>query len=262
METKKTIIPASRHQKIIVYIKQNGSAQIKGLAEYLQVSEATVRRDLDELDTQGLLVRTHGGAILKSDNASSFEHQHNERLTIKRDEKRKIAKVAASFVRDGEAILLDSGTTNFFLAEELANVQNLTVITYDLFIANNMSLHPTSSLIVTGGLRRQGYSNVLWGTAVEDFIRDIRVDKVFLGADAIDMEFGVSNTNVMEASIKKLMIKAGKEVILIADHSKIGKQALARVCQLSDIDKLVIDRNIDERNLSILKEKVKDVYLA
>jgi len=262
MEQKNSIIPASRQQKIMEYVKEHGSAQIKDLAEYLEVSVATVRRDLDELDTQGLLVRTHGGAMSKNDNTSSFERQHLERLMIMREEKRRIAKLAASFVRDGETILLDSGTTNYYLASELSEIPNLTVITYDLFIASNLVLHPTSTLIVTGGIRRQGFNNVLWGSMVEDYIRNVRVDKAFLGADAVDLDFGISNTNVLEANIKKILVQAGKKVILIVDHSKLDRLALVKVCELNAVDEMIIDKKIDEVSLSRLKDKIKKVHLA
>lgn len=262
MKQKNATIPASRQQKIIEYVNQYGSAQINELADYLEVSVATVRRDLDELDTQGVLVRTHGGAVQKNDPTSSFERQHNERLMIMPDEKRRIARMAASFIRNGDTILLDSGTTNYYLARELSEIENLTIITYDLFIANNIILHPTATLIVTGGIRRHGYNNVLWGNMVDDYIRNIRVDKAFLGADAIDLEFGISNTNVLEANIKKLLIQSGKQVILVADHSKLDRVAFVKVCELSDIDELIIDKNIDEASLSRLKNKFNNVHLA
>ena len=261
-EQKTSIIPAGRLQKIMEYMKEHGSVQIKELADYLDVSDATVRRDLDDLDTQGLLVRTHGGAVRKNDNTSSFEWQHNEKLTIMLHEKKQIAKLAASFVHEGDTILLDSGTTTYYLASELSDVPNLTVITYDLFIGGNLVLHPTSTMIVTGGIRRQGYNNVLLGSMVEDYVRNIRVDKAFLGADAIDVDFGISNTNVMEASIKRLLVQAGKQVILIGDHSKLGRMALIKVCDLTDIDGVIIDKAIDENSLHRMKEKVKNVYLA
>ncbi|WP_434688604.1 DeoR/GlpR family DNA-binding transcription regulator [Hungatella sp. SB206] len=262
MEQKTSIIPAGRLQKIMEYMKEHGSVQIKELADYLDVSDATVRRDLDDLDTQGLLVRTHGGAVRKNDNTSSFEWQHNEKLTIMLHEKKQIAKLAASFVHEGDTILLDSGTTTYYLASELSDIPNLTVITYDLFIGGNLVLHPTSTMIVTGGIRRQGYNNVLLGSMVEDYVRNIRVDKAFLGADAIDVDFGISNTNVMEASIKRLLVQAGKQVILIGDHSKMGRMALIKVCDLTDIDGVIIDKAIDENSLHRMKEKVKNVYLA
>lgn len=262
MEQKTSIIPAGRHQKIVEYVKEHGIAQIKELADYLEVSDATVRRDLDDLDAQGVLMRTHGGAVRKNDNTSSFERQHKEKMMIMPDEKKQIARLAASFVQEGDTILLDSGTTSFYLAHELSEIPNLTIITYDLFIGGNLTLHPTSTMIVTGGVRRQGYNNVLLGSMVEDYIRSIRVDKAFLGADAIDFDFGISNTNMPEANVKKLLVQAGKQVILIADHSKLNRIALIKVCDLSDVDVIIMDRSVSANSLDKLKEKGKRIHLA
>lgn len=262
MEQKPTIIPAGRQQKIMEYIKEHGNAQIKELADYLAVSDATVRRDLDDLDAQGLLMRTHGGAMRKNDDTASFERQHKDKMMIMMHEKKRIAKMAATLIHEGETILLDSGTTSYYLVNEISQIPNLTVITYDLFIGSNLTLHPSSTMIITGGIRRQGYNNVLWGSMVEDYIRSIRVDKAFLGADAIDIDFGISNTNVLEAGAKKLLVGAGKQVILIADHSKMDRMALVRICDLTEIDAIIIDKNIEEGSLARLKEKIKKVHLV
>ena len=262
MESKFSFIPAGRQKKILEYVEEHGSVQVKELSEYLGVSEATVRRDLDELDSTELLQRTHGGAIQNTNKTSTFEMQYSERIELMQDEKKRIAKKAASFIREGDTILLDTGTTCYYLSNELSEIPNLTIITYDLFIANNMVLHPTSTMIVTGGIRRQGFSNVLLGDMVEDCIRKMHVDKVFLGADAIDLDFGVSNTNILEASVKRLLLKAGKKVILIADHTKLNDVALVKVCDLTDIDELIMDNSVSEKEINYIKEKIQHIHLA
>lgn len=253
-------IPAGRQQQILEYISKNGSAQIKELAVLFNVSEATIRRDLDEMDASGHIKRTHGGA-LNGQHSTSYERMHSEKMKIMLNAKRNIAIQAASLVNDGETILLDSGTTAYFVGQNLADFKDLTVITYDLYIANSLVLHPTSTLAVTGGIRRSGY-NVLVGGDTEDYIRRTSVDKVFLGADAIDISFGVSNANLMEVSIKRLMLKAGKKVILVADHTKLGRTALAKVCDLDEPDLMVIDRDIPEDMLEQLKAVGTDLLLA
>lgn len=261
MSQKYSDFPAGRQQRILEYAQEKGSVQIKELTSYLGVSEATIRRDLDELDAQGLLERTHGGAVIKN-STTSFERQQQEKMKIMSEEKKRIARKAASFIRPGETIVLDSGSTTYYLASLLSDIPDLTIITYDLFIASNIILHPTSTMVVTGGVRRKGFNNVLLGSMVEDYIRNIHADKVFLGADAIDYEFGISNTNLHEASIKKLLINAGNKVFLIADHSKLDRMALIRVCDLSDIDALIIDDVNDESIINKLEQKVKNIYLA
>ncbi|MGI6123440.1 MAG: DeoR/GlpR family DNA-binding transcription regulator [Acetivibrionales bacterium] len=261
MDHKYSDFPAGRQQRILLYAQENGNVQIKELTQYLGVSEATVRRDLDELDAQGLLERTHGGAVYKG-NTTSFERQQQEKMNIMFDEKRRIAKKAASFIRPGETILLDSGSTAYYLASNLGDIPDLTIVTYDLFIASSITLHPTSTMVVTGGMRRKGFNNVLLGSMVEDYIRNIHVDKVFLGADAIDYDYGISNANMLEASIKKLLVKAGNIVFLIADHSKLNRKALAKVCDFSEIDALIIDDTEDKSSVNQLEQKIKNIYLA
>ena len=108
----------------------------------------------------------------------------------------------------------------------------------------------------------QSRFHVLLGSMVEDYIRNIRVDKAFLGADAIDLDFGISNTNVLEANVKKLLVQAGKQVILIADHSKLNRVALIKVCDLCDVDGIFIDKGVSENSLDRLKKKVKKIHLA
>jgi DeoR family fructose operon transcriptional repressor len=237
-------LPAERQKQIVEFIHKNGSAQIKLLADYQNVSEATIRRDLDELAALGLIERTHGGAMA-IDSSTSFEHKHGEKMKIMLKEKRNIAKAACSQIKDGDTIFLDSGTTTYFIAQNLDNFKNLTVITHDLQIANTAVLHPTSTLIVTGGIRREEFS-VLVGSLTENFIRELKVNKVFLGADAVDVESGIFNANFIEVGIKKLLLAIAKHIILVTDTSKFSRTALARVCGIDSIGTIITDNNLSK----------------
>lgn len=158
---KKTYtVPAERQDMILQYIKARGSGQIKELAEFVGASEATVRRDLDELDHMGKVERTHGGAV-SNRFGTSFERQHEDKLNLMQEEKLRIAQAAASYIKEGDTVFIDSGTTTYFMKNCLSDIPNLTVFTYDLIIAYALELHPTSNLFVTGGQRRPGYNNVL-----------------------------------------------------------------------------------------------------
>lgn len=236
------VIPAERMKLVYNYVKERGSAQIKELAQIYNVSEATIRRDLDDLERQGLLERTHGGAILLS-YGTSFERAYIEKAQLQLAEKRKIGERAAKFVKDGDTVFLDSGTTSYQLALNLAGKKNITVITYDLFIATNIEFDESCTLIVTGGIKRGKY-NVLVGNVVENFIRNLKVDKVFLTADAVDLDFGVSNANFMEAGIKSSLVRAGHIVYLVADSTKFGKSALVKVCEISDLDVIITNEDL------------------
>lgn len=233
-------IPAARRTIIYDYICENGSASIKDLALLLTVSEATVRRDLDEMSMEGIIERTRGGAILPAEKSTSFERAYHEKTRLMIEEKKAIGKFASSYVEDGDTIFLDSGTTSLQLGFNLAEKKNITVITYDLFIANSITLDPSSSLIVTGGIRRNEFG-VLTGPMVQNFLRDVRVSKVFMTADAIDIEWGISNAGFQEVDIKKQSLISGRYVYLLADHSKFGKVAMAQVCSLHDITEIIVD---------------------
>lgn len=233
-------IPAARKVFILNYIKTHGSASIKDLSVIQNVSEATIRRDLDEMSLEGKVERTRGGAILPIEKSTSFEHVYQEKAQLMITEKKAIGKYAAGHIQDGDTIFLDSGTTSLQVGMNLAKKKDLTVFTYDLFIANSIILDSTSTLIVTGGIRRNDFG-VLTGPMVQNFIRDIRVSKAFLTADSVDTDFGVSNASFHEVDIKKQLIHSGRYVYLLADHSKFGKTAMAHVCSLHDINEIIVD---------------------
>lgn len=249
---RSSYIPAERQKKMIEYIENNTSAQIHELAERFHVSEATVRRDLDDLDRQGALRRTHGGAI-KVDRSTSYEHMYSEKIAFMTEEKQRIAEAAAAMVHNGDTVMIDSGTTTFFIAQALARHENLTIITNDLYIAYQTPIHPSSTLIVTGGMRRQGRQELV-GTMTESFIRDTHVDIAFVGADGIDLTGGVTNANFAEVGVKRLMIQSGMRGVIVADHSKFGRVALARICDLTEAAVLLTDKGIDDEMLSRLRK--------
>lgn len=246
-------IPAERMKQILAFIEEKGSAQVRQLAKFQQVSEATIRRDLIELEKLGSIKRTHGGAVI-SGRSTSFERVYQEKMVMQAAEKKRIGREAAKYVGDGDTLFLDSGTTIYQLAQQLEDKKNLTVITNDLCIANTTVLHPSSDLIVTGGIRRE-YYNVLVGSITENFVRRLRVDKMFLSADAVDPEFGVSNANFIEAEIKTLMVNAGKEVILLADKTKFGKTALTRVCYLNEVNRIITDSGVPQAIVQKIAEQ-------
>lgn len=249
---KNAYIPAERQKKMVEYIEECTSAQIQELAVKFGVSQATVRRDLDELDQQGVLRRTHGGAI-KMDRSTSYEHVHAEKIGLMAEEKQRIAAHAASMVHHGDTVLIDSGTTAYYIAQALRHHENLTLITNDLYIAYQIPIHPSSTLIVTGGTRRQGRQELV-GTLTENFLRETHVDLAFVGADGIDFAAGITNANFAEVGIKRLMIVAANRSVIVADHSKFGRVALARICDLKEGGLLLTDRGLPEETLARLNK--------
>ncbi len=252
-------IPVQRQQWIMEYLEGNDSISIKEAANLCNVSEATARRDLDDMALAGLVDRSHGGASLHK--GTGFEIFHAEKMKVMIPEKMRIAKAAAQLIRDGDSIFLDSGSTTFILAEQLLNMQRLTVVTNNLDIAYSTRLDTSSSMIVTGGVRRDGYS-VLVGDIGEEFIRKLCVDIVFLGADAISAKSGVYNSNFLEIGIKKSILESGKKRVLLADHQKFSQKALTKVCEISELDFIITDNGISDEDRKILEDKVPHVIVV
>lgn len=249
--TRETVVPAERRRRIVEYLRANRSGKNEELAVALGVSVATVRRDLDFLATQGLVSRTHGGAVLP-ETSTAYERLYSEKRNLFQEEKRRIGQAAAAMVADGETVILDTGSTTFQVAQYLAGRRNLTIITNDLLIATVLEFHPTTQLVVTGGIRRSGFG-VLIGSIVEDLLRAVKVNKSFLSADAVDVEHGISNANFAEAAIKRLIIEAAQQVILVVDHSKFAGTALAKVAGVHRVHHVITDSGVSPEVLQALE---------
>lgn len=248
-----TAIPAERMKIILATIEEKGSVQVKELAKEQKVSEATIRRDLVELEKLGSVKRTHGGAILIG-RSTPYERVILDKTDQQSAEKRRIGMLASRYVSDGDTVFLSCGTTVLQLALNLGEKRNLTVMTNDLNIANAAVLHPSSRLILTGGERSQ-HANTMTGSIAENFLRQIRVDRVFLSADAADPEFGVSDADFSGAEIKSLVVHAGREVILLADKTKFGKTALARICALNEVGRIITDLGMPQAMIKKITEQ-------
>lgn len=259
MEEINICIPAQRQQQILEYLQSKKSITIRKAAEIFMVSEATVRRDLDELASTGKIERTHGGAVIHT--GTGFEWQHAEKMQEMIPEKKRIAIAAKKLIEDGDSLFLDTGTTTYLLAEELKEKKRLTVVTNNLDIAYTTELDATSTMIITGGIRRDGYSSLV-GDIAADLVRKLYVDVSFIGADAVSIGNGVFNTNFNEIGIKKSGIESGKRKVLLADSSKFSRKALAKICDLQEFDIIITDSGIDEAQLKILKEKIARVIIV
>lgn len=254
-----TSIPAQRHQLIQEYLLTHTGISIKEAASLCNVSEATARRDLDDLAAEGILDRTHGGAVIHK--GTALEEYQGKKMSVMVDEKKRIAKAAMQFIKDEDSIFLDSGTTCLFLGYELQPFQRLTVITNNLSVASSVLLDTTSTMIVTGGVRRDGY-DVLIGDITEKLIREFNVDITFVGADAVSVENGVYNSCCLEVGVKKSIITSGKKKILLADHSKFEKTSLIKICDIESFDVVITDDKIEENIRKILEKKAINLLIV
>lgn len=238
-------------------VRRDGFASLPALAERLEVSESTVRRDLMQLERDGLTRRTHGGAFYAGP-SPHLSHFRN-RQTAEWSKKRAIAHAAESLVPGNGALLLDGGTTTYELARLLAN-RPLQVVTNSLPVANLFSSRPEVDLILIGGYLKST-SGVMVGAYAEEMLGSLRVQAAVISAAGVT-ESGLYNTNHMIASTQQAMIRAADEVILVADSTKLGRQSIAKVCGLDQIDHFVVDSQIEEKWLEPIRSASINVVVA
>jgi DeoR/GlpR family transcriptional regulator of sugar metabolism len=229
-----------RRREILRLLFLTGYVEAKELAVTLGVDTSTIRRDLDALGRDGHLQRTHGGARpLAGAVDVPYAVKQHERIAAKQA----IAAAASELVRDGDSILLDSGSTTYQLAVALRWRRDLTIVTNDLRIAQLVTDYPGVRLLVPGGeLLSSTYT--LFGERAVAFIEDLRVDWTFLGADAIDVDTGITNTNTLEIALKRAMLSVARTTAVLADSSKFGRRALVRVAELDEVDHVLTDDDL------------------
>jgi DeoR family transcriptional regulator, aga operon transcriptional repressor len=239
-----------RHQHILTKLQEKGQVQVIDLCEDLSVSSVTIRKDLKLLEDKGLLFRTHGGAT--QNNPYTIDRPVNEKETMQTGEKKLIGAAAAKLVQPNDSILIASGTTVMALAKNIQPQESLTVITSALNVAMELLRHPEVEVLQLGGLLRRSSSSVT-GPYAESVLADFSCSKLFLGVDGIDIEFGLTTTNVMEARLNRQMINISQKTIVLADSSKFGRRGFGRICGFEDIDEIITDKGISEHTIDTLK---------
>lgn len=230
------------------------------LREILQVTAATIRRDLAELEKEGALVRSHGGAVSRT-TSTNFQPSYEALGRANRTEKHAIAREAERLILDGETVFLEGSTTVYEVARRLRHRNRLTVVTNSPPIVFELQQSPNVAVICTGGELQKDVS-YLSGVWAQHALSEIRVDKAILGVSAIDPAYGISTASQGQAQIKKMILKAAKVRIALADHSKFGKQGFAYVGPVTDIDILVTDSGVDSRYIRPLRETGLELILA
>ncbi len=241
---------AERHQYILARLQKEGKVNVLDLCNDLNVSSVTIRKDLKLLEDKNLLFRTHGGATLS--NPYTADRPVNEKEKIRSDEKNEIGMAAAALVEPHDCIIIASGTTVLSLARSLKPQGSLTVITAALNVATTLNQNPEIEVLILGGVLRKSSSSAT-GIYAERVLEDFSCSKLFLGVDGIDLEFGLSTTNVMEAQLNRKMIAASQKTIVLADSSKFGKRGFGRICGLEDIDQVITDKCISDHMLETLR---------
>lgn len=248
-----------RHEFILKLLQENGRAMIDELSKTTGVSGVTIRKDLKLLEGKNLLFRTKGGASIS--NPYIVERTINEKELLYAAEKDRIARAALSLIGENDSIMIGSGTTVFALAKALHPANRLTVITPAVKVALELSSRANVEVMQLGGLLRPNSSSVAGGQA-EKSLEEIACGLLFLGVDGIDLEFGLSITNLAEASLDKKMIHCAQKVAILADHTKIGRRGLGKVCNFEQIDYIVTDEGIPPGIVKQLDDKGVKVIVA
>jgi DeoR family transcriptional regulator of aga operon len=253
----RAMLPAQRQARIIQRLQEDGFVEISELSGHLHADRSTIRRDLRELEVRGLVRRTRGGAL-----AGPASGQKDIPYEVKRiehmPEKQAIGAFAAALVGDSEAVLLDSGSTIYQIARALRQRNNISVVTNDLNVAMCLADSPGIQLVVTGGILLESVYTLV-GPQTVAALRGLHVDRAFVGADAIHHEAGITNVTFVEVEVKRAMMAAARQVVVVADSSKFEHRALAPVCGLGDIDLIVTDDSLEPRIGSLYGEALRRV---
>src|SRR5580700_5365889 len=249
------ITERSRLDSIVEMLKINTSASISEIAETCHVSQMTIRRDLQKLVEAGQVIRIPGGARIE--HWRGAERSFFERLQKMSSAKRSIGAAAAALVRDGESVVLDSGTTTLYLARELRARRNVVVFTFSLAVLEELTSAEDIRVELTGGVYR-ATSHDLIGHAVGKSLSSIYADTVFFGAAAISFTRGVM---VHDPDAQREMLQAGKKRVLVVDSSKIGTEATYRLCGIEDCDLILTDKGISAEDLARLRQ-IAEVQVA
>lgn len=248
-----------RHELILKKLQDNGRVSIDRLAEVTGVSGVTIRKDLKILEDKSLLFRTRGGASMN--NPYTVERPIHEKEFIHETEKEQIARAALSLIGGNDSVIIGSGTTTFALARALKPTRRMTVITPAVKVTLELSDRPNLEVLQLGGLIRPNSSSVA-GAQAEGLLDEISSGLLFLGADGIDLDFGMSITNLAEASLNKKMIDSAQVVAILADSTKFGRRGIGKVCDFDQVHYIVTDSGIPSRLISKLEDKGVKVIVA
>lgn len=251
---------ALERQKIILEkLSQDGAVWVSKLSEELGVTEETIRRDLEKLESQEVLVRTHGGAV--PINESTYELSLEKRKQTNLPAKEKLAKKAAEYILSGDTIFLDSSTTTFYIAKEIKKLKNVTVITNSLRVINELSNVENIKTIAVGGVVSNNQSLV--GYLTEDSLKsNFFATKFFFSSKGVSPEAGIMESNDNECAVKKQMLENSNEKYYLCDSSKIGRVGFYKLLQISDVDYFITETKLNNEYTNIFNENNVEFVLA
>jgi len=247
-----------RRNHILKLIQQKGKVTVAELVEALDVSGVTIRKDLDFLESKGVIVRTHGGALLPDHSRSEWNFLR--KIHQRENEKKRIARKVSSLIEEGDTIILDSSSTNYYVTSELrkGNFSFLTVVTNNVFIAAKLIEIGVEVLVLGGSVRENSLS--LIGPWTLRFLSEINVDKAFLGTTGFCSEKGFMTPSVAEADVKRAMMKSSVKTFIVTDSTKFSRKAFVSFALPEEVTGVITDSSIPQRAETILIEKGVKVY--
>ena len=248
-----------RRKKIIEMLHHEGRVKVVDLSKLFGISEVTIRNDLTELESSGILERIHGGAI--STNKAYYNMSLNDRMKTNEFEKRNIATAVALMVADGDTIMINSGTTTLYVVKELRNVKNLTIVTNSLSIAQEAAYCCNIHVIVLGGNFNPQYQ-FTYGDDTINQLKKYKADKLILSADGVSSEDGITTYHHLEAEVNRQMISRVNRTIVALDYTKIGRSSFAHIDNLDNIDLLVTNQKANQSQIELIREKGIEIKLV
>ncbi|MFV0342723.1 MAG: DeoR/GlpR family DNA-binding transcription regulator [Anaerocolumna sp.] len=250
------MLAIERRNKILSILQKESRVVVSDLSALFEVTEETIRRDLEKLEKEGFAKKTYGGAIVNESVNVDLPYTVRKKANV--TNKNKIAEMISSLIEDGDHVMMDASSTAVYVAKHLKNKKNITLITNSIEILLELSDMTGWKVLSTGGMLKEG-SLSLVGYQAENMISNFHVDKAIVSCKGIDMEKGITDSNEMDAHIKKLMFEAANVKILAADSSKFNRISFTKIDNLEEIDILVTDSELDVnwiKNLHSMNVKV------
>jgi len=253
------VLNEERRRAILEILNREGRVLVADLAEQFRTSQVTIRKDLDILHRHGRIHRTHGGALPARESVLE-DPTLREKEKLRHRDKLHIATAAARMVKEGQVVILDSGTTTTAIARALRKFENLTIITNAVNIVAELSGSSLEVILTGGTLRKNSFSLV--GPIAEESLRRLNADILFLGVDGFDVHHGLSTPNLLEAKVNRAMMDVAGVVVVVCDSSKFGRRSLSSIAPLSAVHHVITDRGIRKPDLAALKKAGIQVALV
>ncbi len=246
------MLAIERRNEIIARLTAQGKVIVSELAKDFDVTEETIRRDLEKLDNEGLASKTYGGAIAKHN--SSVDLPYNVRESVNIDKKQYISELISNMIRDGERIMLDSSSTALYITKKIKSKKNLTIITNSVKILLELADKSDWTVLSTGGALKQGGLSLM-GSSAEKMIKSYYADTAILSCKGLDTELGATDSNESDSLLKQAMLHSAERKILALDTDKFDKKAFIQVCDAADVDIIVTNAQPPEKWIRFCEEK-------